>query len=250
MASSDIEWTQKVWNPLTGCTKIGQGCVHCYAETMSRRLRAMGKNSYLNAVNDAGKWTNVITLLPEKLSDPLHWKKPSRIFVNSMSDLFHKDVPTLFISEVIRTMSDADWHTYQVLTKRYGRAAYELNPGDAAKQIWIGFSVCNQDDAAEAREYLRQISANGWNTWVSYEPALGLVDWTGWEFIDWIVVGGESGTGFRAFDWEFARTTRDWAKENGIAFFMKQYGGHPYKFDQMDDFLPELRIREYPKGME
>ena len=172
MADSAIEWTEKVWNPLTGCTRIGQGCVNCYAERMAKRLRAMGKPEYQEVVNDKGRWTGVINLIPEKLNQPMHWKKPSRIFVNSMSDLFHDQVPQSFINQVVTVMGNAHWHTFQVLTKRYQRPFLALYPQDAVDHIWIGFSICTQDDADKAMPYLRMVSNEGWRTWVSYEPAL------------------------------------------------------------------------------
>jgi len=224
MAKSHIEWTERVWNPLTGCTRIGQGCVHCYAERMSQRLQAMGRPEYQGIVDDKGHWTSKINLLSDRLEDPLHWKKPSRIFVNSMSDLFHKDVPQSFINQVVTVMSNAPQHIFQILTKRYDRPFLALYPQDASPHIWIGFSICNQDDAEKARTYLRFVSEMGWHTWVSYEPATENVIWKGFEFIEWLVCGGESGPGARPMHPDWARSARDWCKQNQIPFYFKQWG--------------------------
>ena len=224
MSQSKIEWTERVWNPLTGCTLVGQGCVHCYAERMSKRLAAMGRPEYQGVVTEKGHWTGQINLLPEKLRDPLKWKKPSRIFVNSMSDLFHEKVPNVFIQEVVHTMQNANWHTFQVLTKRYDRPFHVLYPQDAEDHIWIGFSICNQDDADKARQYLRFVSDMGWRTFVSYEPALSEINWQGFEFIEWLICGGESGPGARPMHPAWARSARDFCRNNSIPFFFKQWG--------------------------
>lgn len=224
MAKSNIEWTEQVWNPLTGCTRIGQGCKHCYAERMSKRLVAMGRQEYHGVVDDNGHWTGKINLVEERLNDPLKWKKPRRIFVNSMSDLFHKDVPQSFINQVVQVMQNANWHQYLILTKRYDRPFMALYPQDASSHIWIGFSICNQDDANKALPYLRMVDQMGWNTWISYEPALGAVDWSGFEFVKWMVCGGESGPDARILNPRWARTARDWCAKNDIPFFFKQWG--------------------------
>jgi protein gp37 len=249
MAKTKIAWSEKVWNPLTGCSKIGQGCKNCYAEKMSCRLKAMGRPEYQNAVNEDGHWTGRITLLEDRLDDPIHWKKPSMIFVNSMSDLFHKDVPQSLINRVVLTMSNAPWHKFQVLTKRYDRLFMALFLQDAVPHIWIGFSICNQADADEAFQYLRWVADMGWTTWVSYEPALEKVDWSGFSFIDWMVCGGESGPGCRHFDWNWARNARDFCECYDIPFFMKQGGGvKPPR--ELSDFPEDLRIREFPSEVQ
>lgn len=221
---SRIEWTEATWNPLTGCTKIGQGCVNCYAERMARRLKAMGQPQYQEVVTDDGHWTNKIAVLPEALELPLKWKRPRRIFVNSMSDLFHKDVPPEFLNAVVQVMSRADWHTYQILTKRYDRPFLALNPQDAAPHILIGFSICTQADADKALPYVRMVAEQGWRTWISYEPALEAIDWRGWEFIHWLVAGGESGPGARAMRYDWAESALTFALINNIPFLFKQWG--------------------------
>jgi protein gp37 len=224
MGKTNIDWTDKVWNPLTGCTKIGQGCKHCYAERMAKRLKAMGRPEYQDAVDNAGKWTGKVTLVEERLKDPMKWRKPSRVFVNSMSDLFHENVPSLFIMRMIEVMQNANQHIYQILTKRYFRPGCELMVSDASDHIFVGFSVSNQEDADKAWGGLYAVHKAGWRTWVSYEPALGPVDWTGWEFIDQLVCGGESGPGARMMHPDWARSARDWCQAAGIPFFFKQWG--------------------------
>ena len=224
MAKTKIAWTDRVWNPLTGCAKVGAGCVNCYAERMAKRLKAMGRPEYQDAVNDKGHWTGRITLAPERLNDPLKWKKPAYVFVNSMSDPFHEDVDSLFILRMIEIMQEANRHTFQILTKRYFRPACELNLQDASDHILIGFSISNQEDADKAWGGLYAVHKAGWRTWVSYEPALGPVDWSAWEFIDQLVCGGESGPRARMMHPDWARSARDWCQANNIPFFFKQWG--------------------------
>lgn len=257
MAKSNIEWTEDVWNPLTGCTRIGAGCKHCYAERMSKRLIAMGREEYAGTVDEKGHWTGKINLLPERLNDPISWKKPRRIFVNSMSDLFHKDVPQSFINQVVQVMQNAPQHTYLVLTKRYDRPFMALYPQDASPQIYIGFSICNQADADKALEYLRMVDRDGRNTWVSYEPALGPINWSGFEFIKWMVCGGESGPQARPMHPSWAGWTRNWCKINKIPFFFKQWGewmpvadlysddGSDKAFEYMDHWVAQVEPNGY-----
>jgi protein gp37 len=224
MSKTKIEWADKVWNPLTGCIKIGVGCTNCYAERMAKRLRAIGRPEYQDAVDDKGHWTGKITLAPKRLNDPLKWRKPAYVFVNSMSDLFHQDVPSIFICRMVEIMQKADQHIYQILTKRYSRPATELNQQDASDHILIGFSISNQDDAEVALDHLRRVHILGWRTWVSYEPALGPVDWTGWEFLSQLICGGESGPRARMMHPDWARSARDFCQANHIPFFFKQWG--------------------------
>lgn len=247
MAKTDISWSENVWNPLTGCSKIGQGCKNCYAEKMAHRLRMMGKPNYRDATDDKGNWTGKITLIPEKIEEPLAIKKPTTFFVNSMSDLFHDHVPMSFIGSVFEIMSEANWHTFQVLTKRYENAASAADRYPPAPHIHIGFSVCNRKDASESVEHLSFIHDAGWFTWVSYEPALEEVNWSEFDFIDWLVCGGESGHGCRPFSWDWARDARNFCRAVGVPFFMKQGGGaKPPR--GLTDFPEDLRIREFPRG--
>jgi protein gp37 len=212
--NSPIEWTNATWNPLTGCTKISPGCKHCYAERMSNRLQAMGQKNYRNAFD--------LTLQPQMLEYPLHWRKPRRIFVNSMSDLFHADVPLEYIERVFDVMGRAHWHEYQVLTKRSERLL-ECSPVlPWQPQIWAGVSVENED-YLERVDHLRQTGAH--LKFLSVEPLLGplhKLDLTG---IDWVIVGGESGPGARPLDPEWVREVRDRCVESRTRFFFKQWGG-------------------------
>lgn len=244
MAKSRIEWTEEVWNPLTGCTRIGQGCKNCYAERMSKRLIAMGRTEYAGTVDAKGHWTGNINLLHDKVRDPLRWKKPRRIFVNSMSDLFHQDVPQAFINDVMTVMQNAPQHTYLILTKRYDRPPLALYPQDASPQVWIGYSICNNEDARKAREFLRMVDRDGWNTWISYEPALEQVDWRGFEFVKWLVCGGESGPHARPMHPYWARKARDWCQRSMVPFFFKQWGEWKPVAELYDDDGPDKAFEE------
>ncbi len=211
---SSIEWTESTWNPVTGCTKVSPGCKHCYALRMSKRLQAMGNRNYANGFK--------LTLQPHMLEMPLRWKKPQRIFVNSMSDLFHKDVPTAFILQVFDVMARADWHEYQVLTKRPERVA-ELNPIlPWQPQIWMGTSV-------ETTDYVHRIDLLRMTTaqvrFLSLEPLLGPLPDLNLKGIDWVIVGGESGPGARPIEKEWVTDIRRQCRAAKTAFFFKQWGG-------------------------
>jgi protein gp37 len=216
--TTQIEWTDATWNPVTGCSKITRGCDFCYAERFSERFRGVPEHAFENGFD--------LTLRPNRLTQPLHWRQPRRIFVNSMSDLFHKEVPTSFIDSVFDTMEAADWHTFQVLTKRsslmvrYLRGRYD--GGAAPTHIWLGVSV--EDKKSTVRlKHLRAAQASV--KFVSFEPLLapvGEVDLTG---IDWAIVGGESGPGARPMAEEWAIEIRDHCRAAKVAFFFKQWGG-------------------------
>ena len=211
---SSIEWTETTWNPVTGCTKVSPGCKHCYAERMSRRLKAMGQPKYANGFE--------LTVHPECLDQPLEWKKPRMIFVNSMSDLFHKDVPLSFIQNVFRVMRQASQHTFQVLTKR-SRRLLELNPRlDWPDNVWMGVSVENQDYKFRI-DHLRKTSAHV--KFLSLEPLLGSLPDLDLHNIDWVIVGGESGPGARRMDEAWVIDIRDQCQANEVPFFFKQWGG-------------------------
>jgi protein gp37 len=211
---SKIEWTESTWNPVTGCTKVSPGCKHCYAERMALRLQAMGQRNYVNGFK--------LTTHEHMLDLPLGWKKPQVIFVNSMSDLFHKDVPLEFIQKVFGVMHTASWHIFQVLTKRASRLL-ELNREiDWSSNVWMGVSVENQDYTFRI-EYLRQTDAHV--KFLSLEPLLGPLqnlDLTG---IDWVIVGGESGPGARPIRREWVVDIRDQCLAADTPFFFKQWGG-------------------------
>lgn len=214
MADSHIEWTDSTWNPVTGCTKISAGCKHCYALRMAKRLQAMGQPNYRNGFD--------LTMHDHMVDLPKRWKKPKRIFVNSMSDLFHTDVPLEFILRVFETMREADWHQYQVLTKRADRLEELDSELPWADQIWMGTSVEN-DKVRWRIECLRNTRAA--IKFLSLEPLIGplkSLDLTG---IDWVIVGGESGAGARPMNPAWARDLRDQCLEQGVAFFFKQWGG-------------------------
>lgn len=215
---SAIEWTDATWNPVTGCTKITEGCVNCYAARFSERFRGVEGHPFENGFD--------ITLRPARLDQPRRWKRPRTIFVNSMSDLFHKEVPTTFVDEVFDVMEEANWHRYQVLTKRsslmrdYLRRRYLGRPAPA--HMWFGVSVENA--AARSRiDHLRQAPAAV--RFLSIEPLIGptgLLDLSG---IHWVIVGGESGPGARPMQEEWAIEVRDECVRQGVAFFFKQWGG-------------------------
>jgi protein gp37 len=212
--NSSIEWTEATWNPVTGCNKVSQGCKHCYAERMAKRLVAMGNPRYVNGFN--------VTLHHDLIDLPLRWKKPRKVFVNSMSDLFHEEVPLEFIQKVFQTMVDTPHNTYQILTKRSKRLA-ELAPFLPWRpNIWIGTSVENEkvisriDDLRNVNAYVRFLSC---------EPLIGPLDNLNLEGIHWVIVGGESGPGARPMDANWVRSIRDKCQERNIAFFFKQWGG-------------------------
>jgi protein gp37 len=212
--NSPIEWTDATWNPVTGCTKISPGCKHCYAERLSMRLQAMGQNNYRHGFE--------LTLQPHMLERPLHWKQPRRIFVNSMSDLFHADVPPDYIAQVFDVMHRAHWHQYQVLTKRSERLLELDSMLKWQAQIWMGVSIENQDYLFRI-DHLRRTRAH--IKFLSVEPLLGplhKIDLTG---IDWVIAGGESGPGARTVDAEWIRELRDRCLKQNVRFFFKQWGG-------------------------
>jgi len=211
---SSIEWTESTWNPVTGCTKISPGCKHCYAERMAKRLQAMGQANYANGFK--------VAVHEHALELPLTWKKPQTIFVNSMSDLFHKSVPVDFILRVFDVMRKANWHQYQVLTKRAERLE-ELNPVIPwAPHIWMGVSVESQDYAFHI-DHLRRTNAH--IKFVSFEPLLGPVDTLDLRGVHWAIVGGESGPGARPMREEWVVGIRDHCRRAKVPFFFKQWGG-------------------------
>jgi len=213
-AKSSIEWTESTWNPLTGCTKISPGCKHCYAERMAKRLKAMGQPNYANGFN--------LTMHEDALELPLRWKKPQTIFVNSMSDLFHEDVPDTFILEAFDVMRRASWHRFQVLTKRSERLA-EISPRlPWGANIWMGVSVENADYAFRI-DHLRQTGA--YIKFLSLEPLLGPLPSLDLSCMDWAIVGGESGPGARPMDREWVIDIQHQCQRENVPFFFKQWGG-------------------------
>ncbi len=282
-AKSKIEWTDTTWNPVRGCTKISPGCKNCYAETFAERWRGVPGHPYEQGFG--------LRLVPEKLDEPLRWKKPRRIFVNSMSDLFQEGVPAEFIDQVFMRMARCHWHTFQVLTKRPERMLKYLqrfmpdgqgwltpNGRNAVtascsladnnfpiRNVWLGISVENQQYADERIPLLLQTPAA--KRFVSYEPALGPVDFSricdgtydaveGTNFedlnpwpdrhthLDWVIVGGESGPGARPFNVQWARSVVQQCKAAGVACFVKQLGGSPMEHpSQIREWPPESQRR-------
>jgi protein gp37 len=211
---SSIEWTQSTWNPVTGCSKISPGCKHCYAERMATRLKAMGQPSYRNGFE--------VTLQRHALEVPLRWKKPQVIFVNSMSDLFHDEVPTDYILEVFDVMTRADWHQYQILTKRPERLLQLDKSLPWRPHIWMGVSV-ETSQYKPRIDMLRQTGAHV--RFLSLEPLLGPLGKLNLRKIHWAIVGGESGPGARSMDPQWVVDIRNQCRDAKVAFFFKQWGG-------------------------
>jgi protein gp37 len=216
--ATTIEWTDMTWNPVTGCTKISAGCDHCYAERFSERFRGTPNHPFQTGFD--------LTLRPERIEQPLTWRRPRMVFVNSMSDLFHKEIPRTFISKVFDTMERAHWHTFQVLTKRsslmrnFLRERYSCNPGPT--HMWFGVSIEDGSRLSRAR-HLREAPAG--IRFLSIEPLIGAVGRIELDGIDWVIVGGESGPGARPMNADWVRDIRDQCAAAGVAFFFKQWGG-------------------------
>jgi protein gp37 len=212
--NSKIEWTDATWNPVRGCTKISPGCKHCYAERFAERFRGVPGHPFEQGFD--------LRLVPTKVEEPLHWKRPQRIFVNSMSDLFHDQVPLEYIQRVFGVMNEADWHQYQVLTKRAERLEAVSKDLRWAPHIWMGVSVENEDYLWRV-DHLRQTGAH--LKFISIEPLLGPLGTLDLRGIDWVIVGGESGPGARPMNPEWVADIRNLCVRAGVAFFFKQWGG-------------------------
>ena len=214
MATSKIEWTESTWNPITGCNKVSPGCKHCYAERMAKRLQAMGQANYVNGFE--------LTLHEHMLERPLQLKKPQQIFVNSMSDLFHENVPLEYIQRVFDVMRRASWHSFQVLTKRSERLL-ELNDElDWSDNVWMGVSV----EASNYTYRIDHLRATGSSIkFLSLEPLLGPLHNMDLSGIDWVIVGGESGPGARPIKEQWVIDIRDQCVATDVPFFFKQWGG-------------------------
>ena len=210
---SAIEWTDATWNPVTGCTKVSEGCRHCYAERLTERFHGLGSFGF-------------IRLHPERLDHPLRWRRPRHIFVNSMSDLFHESIPQDFIRKVFEIMCYADWHVFQILTKRAERLKQLSSLLPWQKNIWPGVSVEDARFTWRIR-CLQQVPASV--RFISVEPLLGPIPHLPLEGIHWVIVGGESGPGHRPVDSSWVREIRDQCVDFGIPFFFKQWGGRTPK---------------------
>lgn len=235
MSKTNIEYGDRTWNVLTGCTVKSEGCKHCWAQKMAKRLKAMGRPEYQDAVDEKGNWTGKIRLVPKRLNEPLTWRKPQHVLVEYMGDLFHKDVPWDYVRRVFNVMMETPQHTYQTLTKRPEIMEADLKFNGISNVI-LGVSIENYKRANERLPYMRALAERGWRTWVSYEPALGPVDWKGWEFLNQLICGGESGPGARPMHPDWARSARDFCVGNGIPFFFKQWGSHMNVWE-CDSFL-------------
>ena len=226
MAESTIEWTDATWNPTTGCDQTSPGCDNCYALTMAARLKAMGQAKYQT---DGDPRTSgpgfALSIHPDTLSIPHRWSNPRMIFVNSMSDLFHRDVPVEFMRDVFAVMADTPRHTYQLLTKRSKRLTRLADVLDWPPNLWVGVSVETQQYGFRI-DHLREVPAAV--RFLSIEPLLGPVS-VDLDGIDWVIVGGESGSSCRAVDPESVRGIRDACIDSGTPFFFKQWGGRTPK---------------------
>ena len=240
--NSRIEWTESTWNPVTGCTKISPGCKHCYAERMAARLQAMGQPRYKNGFN--------VSLQSDVIEAPLHWQKPRLVFVNSMSDLFHRDVPDSFITRCFEVMRLASQHTFQVLTKRPQRVVQLADALPWPSNVWMGTSVENVDYTWRIRE-LQRVPATV--RFLSVEPLLGPIRQLPLSGVHWVIVGGESGPKARPMKKEWVEAIRDRCVKYQVPFFFKQWGGvHKSRTgrvldDRTWDEMPILNGGQYDK---
>jgi protein gp37 len=235
-----IEWTDTTWNPVSGCTKVGRGCDHCYAERIAERFRGTPGHPFERGFD--------LTLRPHKLNEPLAWRRPRRVFVNSMSDLFHKDIPRAFLNQVFDTMEQAHWHQFQVLTKRSSLLRNFLNARYASvrppEHIWFGVSI--EDKSVVSRiKHLQQASAAV--RFVSFEPLLEDLGDINLDGIQWAIAGGESGPKSRGMEVEWVRSLRDQCRSAGVAFFFKQWGGNTPKAG--GNTLDGRRWQQYPRSL-
>lgn len=241
---SGIEWTESTWNPITGCNKISPGCKHCYAERMAERLRAMGQPNYRNGF--------ALTLQPQALELPLQWRKPQTIFVNSMSDLFHRDVPLGYIQCVFDVMRRAYWHRFQILTKRRERLAELDHSLDWPTNVWMGVSVENSDYVHRIDDLL---TTRAHIKFLSLEPLLGPLPNLNVRGVEWVIVGGESGPGARPMRPEWVMDIRDQCRQSRVAFFFKQWGGKNKKKagrlleGRTWDEMPVIKTITHSKGL-
>jgi protein gp37 len=229
--TSAIEWTESTWNPVAGCTMVSPGCTNCYAMRMAGRLQAMGLPKYAGTTRRSGKrsvWTGHVSIDERSLNAPLQWRQPQRIFVNSMSDLFQDGVPEHFIERVWHVMAKAHWHSFQILTKRPELMQPLLSRPKFAtlSNVWLGTSV-------ESAEYVERLDALRATPaairFVSFEPLLGPLERVNLSNIDWAIVGGESGPKARPIERDWVKDVRRQCRDQDVAFFFKQWGGHNKK---------------------
>jgi protein gp37 len=224
--TSDIEWTEATWNPIAGCTILSPGCTNCYAQRLASRLQAMGQPKYQGTTRKSGRrhvWTGRVNIDHRTLGAPLRWRKPLRIFVNSMSDLFQDGVPDEIIYSIWHVMKEADWHTYQILTKRPERMRDVVSKLDKQlPNVWLGTSV---ENASYVHRIDVLLSVPAHIRFVSFEPLLGPVAPVNLDGVHWAIVGGESGPGARAVDCEWVEAIQANCRDQRVAFFFKQWGG-------------------------
>lgn len=226
MAKTSIEWTEVSWNPSTGCTKVSEGCKNCYAEVMAKRLKAMGHKKYMNGFKFA--------IHPETLVEPYLWKKPKKVFVNSMSDLFHQNITLDYLQAIFDVMNDTPQHTYQVLTKRSEKLMYYASKLKWTDNIWIGVSVENQREVRRI-DHLREVPARV--KFLSIEPLIGPINNIDLTSINWIIVGGESGHNARPIKKEWVDFIKNECQKNNVPFFFKQWGKPQFNIDARDPTL-------------
>lgn len=215
---SNIEWTEATWNPVTGCDKVSPGCAHCYAEAFAERWRGIPGHPYEQGFD--------LRIWPQRLDQPQRWKRPRMIFVNSMSDLFHERIPDAFIREVFKSMEEADWHTFQILTKRPDRLVELADALPWPSNVWMGVSIENRRFVDRA-DLLREVPAAV--RFISAEPLLGPLEGLDLAGISWLIAGGESGFRSRPVKADWVRDLRDQCESKEIAFFFKQWGGRTAK---------------------
>ena len=233
---SSIEWTEVTWNPVTGCNKVSAGCKFCYAERMAKRLQAMGVHQYRDGFK--------LTLAPKALELPCSWRTPRTVFVNSMSDLFHKDVPLKYIQRVFKVMNDTPQHTYQILTKRSDRLL-ELSPKlNWTKNIWMGVSVEEEKVSFRIKDL---IQTRAKVKFLSIEPLIGPVETLYLNKIDWVIVGGESGPGARKLQKEWVEKIYQQCRDKNVKFFFKQWGSPSFNVDRNDPTMHKSNPH-YAKG--
>ncbi|MCE7054713.1 phage Gp37/Gp68 family protein [Algoriphagus sp. AGSA1] len=241
MAQTSIEWTELTWNPVTGCTKISAGCKFCYAEVMTKRLKAMGVEKYKDGFKK-------VRIHEETLSIPYTWKKAKVVFVNSMSDLFHKDVPLDFIQRVFKVMNENPQHVFQVLTKRADRLAKIHDKLTWSHNIWMGVSV-EDERVIDRIDFLRTTRARV--KFLSLEPLIGPLPKLNLQGIDWVIVGGESGHKARPMDPDWVLDIQEQCEKSKVAFFFKQWGGKNKKKagrelnGQTYDEMPEVELERF-----
>jgi protein gp37 len=236
---TSIEWTEATWNPVTGCSEVSPGCAHCYAKVFAERWRGVKDHPYEQGFD--------LRLWPGRLDTPLQWRKPKVIFVNSMSDLFHEDIPLEFVESVFDTMAAAHWHTFQILTKRHERLTELGGHFVWPPNVWMGVTIENRRFVHRA-DSLRQVPSAV--RFISAEPLLGPLEGLDLDGIDWLIAGGESGPRHRRIDISWVRELRDACCDGGVAFFFKQWGGRRPKANgrELDgrywDEYPEPQVRQ------